>query len=59
MGFGKKRSLTERIEMIDDELVRSILIATAGKRKKVDEFYTDRAVEILTDKWLEMERRMR
>jgi hypothetical protein len=59
MGFGKKRSLTERIEMIDDELVRSILRAGAGKRKKVDEFYTDRAVEILTDKWLEMERRMR
>lgn len=54
-----KQPIEKRIEQIDDELVRTILRSGIGKQEQFYDTYTPRAVEILTDKFRELEEKVK
>jgi hypothetical protein len=55
MAFRDQEPLHEKIERIQDEQVRAILRAGVNKKQQMYDTYTPRAVEILCDKWLDLE----
>jgi len=54
----EKRPLKERIEQIQNESVRSVLRAGTATGDSLREFYIPRAIELLADYILELEKKV-
>jgi hypothetical protein len=58
MSFKDRRSAKERAKDIQDEVARGVLEVAAKGNGVMGESVTPRGIELMIDKWIEMEKRI-